>query len=132
MSLQAPSVGEVILLQYIVNMVSPTNLVLHLYTNDPTIDQNTVTGNITEVGAGLGYSPITLIGTGWTTSVVSTQGTAVYSEVTFTFTTGQSVYGYFVTSTSANLLWLERFSGAPFTLPAGGGTIAISPKITLD
>lgn len=133
MALQAPTVGEVILLQYIVNLVSPTNLVLHLYTNDPTIGQSTVIGNITEVAAGVGYNPITLAGTGWTTTTPGSQGTAVYSEVTFTFTTAQSVYGYYVTSTSAStLLWLEKFSGAPFTLPAGGGTIAITPRVTLD
>ena len=133
MSLVAPTVGEVVLLQYITNMVSPTHLVLHLYKNDPTLDQTTVIGGVTEVGAGVGYAPITLVGTNWTTTTPGGQGTAVYSEVTFSFTTSQSVYGYYVTSTSSStLLWLERFSGAPFTLPAGGGTIAISPKVTLD
>lgn len=133
MSLTAPAVGEVILLQYITNMVSPTNLVLHLYTNDPTISATTVIGNITEVGAGLGYNPITLAGSGWTTSTPSNLGTATYSEVVFSFTTAQSVYGYYLTSTSSTtLLWMERFSGAPFTLPSGGGTIGITPKCTLQ
>lgn len=133
MALEAPTIGEVVLLQYLVNMVAPTNLVLHLYKNDVTIAQGTVYADITEVGAGIGYAPITLIGTSWTTTTPGSQGTAVYSEVTFTFTTAQSVYGYYITSTTAStLLWLERFTGAPFTLPAGGGTIAISPRVSLD
>jgi len=132
MPLTAPTVGEVTLLQYLVNMAAPTNLVLHLYNNDPTISASTVIGNISEVGAGIGYLPITLVGTAWTTTTPASLGTAVYSEVTFSFTTSQSVYGYYVTSTSAStLLWLERFSGAPFALPAGGGTISISPRVSL-
>ena len=133
MALEAPAVGEVVLLQYLTNMISPTNLVMHLYTNDPSISATTVIGNITEVGGSIGYAPITLIGTGWTTSTPANLGTAIYSEVTFSFTTAQSVYGYYVTSTSAStLLWMERFSGAPFTLPSGGGTIGITPKCTLN
>lgn len=133
MALSAPTVGEVVLLQYIVNMVSPTNLVLHLYTNDATINQAATISSVTEVGGGIGYVPITMAGSSWTTTTPGSQGTAVYSEVTFSFTTAQSVYGYYVTSTSSStLLWLERFSGAPFTLPAGGGTVSISPRATLD
>jgi hypothetical protein len=133
MALNVPTVGEVILLQYIVNMVSPTNLVLHLYKNDPTIDDTLTMSSVTEVGAGVGYAPITLIGTSWTTTSPANVGTAVYSEVAFTFTTSQTVYGYYITSTNAStLLWIERFSGAPFTLAAGGGTIAINPKVNLD
>ena len=132
MALTAPTTGEVKLLHYITNMVSPTNLVLHLYSNDPTIAAALTTSTITEVGAGIGYAPITLVGTAWTTTTPGGLGTAVYSEVTFTFTTAQSVYGYYVTSTSSSqLLWIERFSGAPFTLPSGGGTIAISPLVSL-
>ncbi len=132
MALTAPTTGEVKLLHYITNMVSPTNLVLHLYSNDPTINAALTTSLITEVGAGIGYAPITLVGTAWTTTTPGGLGTAVYSEVTFTFTTAQSVYGYYVTSTSASqLLWIEKFSGAPFTLPSGGGTIAISPLCSL-
>jgi len=113
-------------------MTSPTNLVLHLYTNDPTIGVGTVIANITEATAA-GYNPITLVGTGWTTTTPANLGTAVYSEVTFTFTTAVSIYGYYVTSTnSSTLLWLEKFSSAPFTLPTGGGTIGITPKISLS
>ena len=131
MTLSAPTVGEVVLLQYLVNLAAPTNLVLHLYTNDPSITSSITMASLSEATA-TGYNPITLVGASWTTTTPAGLGTAVYSEVTFTYTTAVSVYGYYVTSTnSATLLWLERFSGAPFTLPTGGGTIGISPKVSL-
>jgi hypothetical protein len=74
------------------------------------------------------------VGSSWTTTQVAGTTTAVYSEQTFTFTTAVTVYGYYVTTIggSPELLWLERFSGAPFILPSGGGQIAISARISLD
>ena len=132
MPLVAPDEGEILLLQYIVNMTAVTDPVLHLYNNtDLTVDDSATIGNITEASAA-GYAAITLTGGSWTTTQAGGVTTAEYSEQTFAFTTGASLYGYYVTDTSDNLLWLEEFSGAPFTLPAGGGTIAITSKITLD
>jgi hypothetical protein len=80
-----------------------------------------------------GYAPITLVSTNWTTTQTNPAGitTGIYSQQTFTFNTNAIAYGYYVTDTLNNLLFLERFSGAPFSLPDGGGTVAISPKITL-
>jgi hypothetical protein len=134
MPLVAPDVGEILLLQYMVNMVSAGDPVLHLYTNtDLTVD-DTVVGPGTDIteATQAGYAAITLTGSSWTTTQVGGVTTAEYSEQTFSFTTGAALYGYYVTDTSDNLLWLEEFSGAPFTLPDGGGTIAITTKITLD
>jgi len=56
----------------------------------------------------------------------------MYDQQTFSFTTGADIYGYYITDTTPKLLWCERFTGAPFRLPSGGGTIAISPRVTLD
>lgn len=132
MPLVAPDEGEILLLQYIVNMTAATDPVLHLYNNtDLTVDEAVTIGDITEASA-TGYAAITLTGGSWTTTQSVGVTTAEYSEQTFAFTTGASLYGYYVTDTSNNLLWLEEFSGAPFTLPSGGGTIAITSKITLD
>ena len=132
MPLVAPDSGEILLLQYIVNMTPQSDPVLHLYNNtDLTVDDSVVIGDITEASA-TGYAAITLTGGSWTTTQDGGVTTAEYSEQTFNFTTGASLYGYYVTDTSDNLLWLEEFSGAPFTLPSGGGTIAITSKITLD
>ena len=132
MTLTAPTVGEMKLLEYIVNKDTPTELVLHLFKNNPAISDATVIGDLTEATEA-GYSVITLAGASWTITSPGGLGTATYAEQTFTFTTAASIYGYYVTSTTASeLLWLEKFSGAPFTLPGGGGTIGITPKITLE
>jgi hypothetical protein len=132
MTLTAPTVGETKLLEYLVNKTATTNLVLHLYKNNPTISDATVYADLTEANEA-GYAAITLTGASWTITSPGGLGTATYAEQTFTFTTAASIYGYYMTSTTASqLLWLEKFSGAPFTLPSGGGTIGITPKVTLN
>lgn len=132
MSLIAPAISEVYLLQYLVNMVAPTHPVLRLYTNNYTPNDDATLTTLTEASQA-GYAPITLVGSSWTTTLTGGVGTAVYSEQTFSFTTGVNVYGYFVTDTTgAKLLWLERFSGAPFTLPSGGGSISCASRISCE
>jgi hypothetical protein len=86
---------------------------------------------LTEVSAA-GYHAITLLSAQWTTTQVGGVTTAVYSEQTFAFSTDATAYGYYVTNESDDLLWLERFSGAPFEIPDGGGTISITAKLTLS
>ncbi|MEI7485802.1 MAG: hypothetical protein WCJ72_00090 [Chryseobacterium sp.] len=142
MSLLVPDVGEILMLQYLVNMLSTDGTagtangqrLLRLFTNNLTPVEATTLATVTEALGGTGYTPVTLVGSSWTTTQVGGTTTAVYSEQTFTFTTGVTVYGYYVTSIYGTpaLLWLERFSGAPFILPSGGGQIAISPRISLD
>lgn len=124
--------GEILLLQYIVGMVNADNPVLHLFSNDVTPSDSTVLGDLTQVSTSTGYAAKTLLSNNWTTTQSGGVTTAVYSEQTFTFTTDATAYGYYVTDESNNLLWLERFSGAPFDLPDGGGTISITTKLTLS
>jgi hypothetical protein len=124
--------GEILLLQYIVGMVNAGNPVLHLYANDITPSDSTVIGDLTEVSTSRGYRAITLLSNLWTTVQAGGVTTAVYSEQTFNFTTDATAFGYYVTDQSNNLLWLERFSGAPFDIPDGGGTISITSKLTLS
>lgn len=142
MSLLVPDIGEILMLQYLTNMLSTDGTagpagggrLLRLFTNNLTPAEGTTQSTITEAVGATGYTPVTLVGSSWTTTQVSGATTAVYSEQTFTFTTAVTVYGYYVTTIggSPELLWLERFSGAPFILPTGGGQIAISPRISLD
>lgn len=142
MSLLVPDIGEILMLQYLCNMIStdgtaaPANgqRLLRLFTNNLTPAESTTLATVTEALGASGYLPVTLVGSSWTTTQTAGTTTAVYSEQTFTFTTAVTVYGYYVTTIygSPALLWLERFSGAPFILPAGGGQIAISPRISLD
>lgn len=133
MPLVVPDTAEVRLLEYIVNKTSPTNLVLHLYTN--TVDLSTdafSTGSFTEASAS-GYAPVTLTGSNWTASTSVGISSAVYNTgITFNFTVGVDVRGYYVTNTSNNILWAEEFPGAPFTLPSTGGDIAIRPQVQLN
>jgi len=130
MALVVPAIAEIVLLNYIVNKVAPGNPVLHLYTNSPTLADALTTATITEATQA-GYAPITLASAGWTTTNVGNVVTAVYSEVTFTFTTSATLMGYWVSTTAGALLWAEAFSGS-FALPVSGGTVSIAPRITLD
>lgn len=138
MALVCPDqLGEILLLQYIVGCATykmgvDDNPVLHLYGNNVTPSDSTVIGDLTQCTSA-GYAPITLVSANWTTT--QTGGgvtTAVYSEQTFVFATNASAYGYYVTNESNQLLWLEQFSGAPFNIPDGGGTISITTKLTLS
>lgn len=124
--------GEFLLLQYIVGMVAAGHPVLHLYANNVTPTDSSVLGDLTEVATSTGYAAITLTSSQWTTTQSSGVTTAIFSERTFTFGTVATTYGYYVTDTSGNLLWLERFSGAPFQIPDGGGTVSITTKLTLS
>jgi hypothetical protein len=123
--------GEILLLQYIVGMVNADNPVLHLYSNDVTPSDSTIKADLTEVAGG-GYAAITLLSANWTTVQSSGVTTAVYSEQTFTFTTEVTAYGYYITNESNELMWLERFNGAPLEVPSGGGTISINARLSLS
>lgn len=143
MALVVPNDSDVLMLKYIVNQLAQDGgsppvggqRVLRLFSNNLTPSKTTdLTSNITETTVG-GYTAITLIGSNWTVATSSTgTNTAVYSEQTFSFSSATTIYGYYVTTTemAPNLLWVERFSTAPFILPAGGGEIAIVPRLTLD
>jgi hypothetical protein len=139
MSLVVPNDSDVLMLKYIVNNLaqdggSPPSggqRLLRLFTNNLTPGKSTTIANINEATA-TGYSPITLTGTSWTVTSSAGTNSAVYNQQTFTFTTGSSVYGYYITTIAGDLLWLERFSVAPFVLPSGGGEIAITPKLNLN
>lgn len=136
MTLVVPDTSEVLMLKYLLNVLTTSgagpsssgNRVLKLYNNDVTpVEATTTVTECTETG----YAAITLTQT-WTVATSVGVTTGVYSEMTFNFTTGVTAYGYYVTSQAGELLWLERFSGGPFTLPSGGGQIAVTPTITLE
>lgn len=126
MTLNVPDVGEQLALQLLVNNVSGADLVLKLYTNDATPADTDVAASYTEATQA-GYAAATLAGASWDTT--TTAGTAAYAEQTFSFTTNADVYGYFITK-AGTLAWSERFTGAPFSIPTGGGDINITPQIT--
>lgn len=115
------------------NFTAATDVELRLYTNNLTPAPADQVGSYVESSAA-GYAGVTLTGTNWTVSA-PTAGTVVanYAQQVYSYTTAESVYGYFVTSNGkTQVLWAERFSGSPpYTLPPSGGTIALTPRLTM-
>lgn len=132
MALVIPNASEVKLLNNLLNISAPTNTILHLYSNNLTPSSTTVIGDVTEVASG-GYAAITLTSSSW--SVATSGGgvtTASYAEQTFNITTSATIYGYYVTNLAGDLLWLERFTAAPFQLPGSGGQVLITTQLSLN
>ena len=132
MALVVPNQGEQIGLEALVGKTAGQNLVLRLFTNDLTPGETTTESNCTEA-SGYGYAAITRTAASWTvTPGAPTE--AAYAEQTFTFTGALgNVYGYYFTQvTSGKMVWIERFTGAPFDIANNGDQIKITPKITLE
>lgn len=139
MALLVPDVGEAEMLARILGKNgSPAGLSLQLFENDKTPGESDVHGDYTAPNDG-SYGAQALTGASWTIATDAGVTEASYAQQTFTFAgegSAQSIYGYFVTSTTAGsatvLLWAERFTDGPYTIPTGGGTIRITPKVRLD
>jgi hypothetical protein len=132
MALTAPNQGENLLLQYIVNKLQPDDVVLRLFVNNVTIGESTVAADLTEA-SDPAYDSIVLTGASWTITQVGGDTVATYSSQTFNFDGEASVYGYYVTDqANGHILWGERFPASPFNLPSSGGTITITPKLSLS
>jgi len=137
MPLAVPNAGEVRLLEIIVgkSTLAAGELVLHLYVNQVDLtDESFTEASFTEASAS-GYASVTLTGSNWTASTDPGTGvsTAVYaSNVTFQFSVGEDVYGYYITNNAGEILWAEQFPSAPFALPSTGGEISIKPQVQLS
>lgn len=133
MALLVPDVGEVELLSRMLNKNAPADVVLRLYTNNRTPAEADTVASYTE-STGTGYSAITLTGASWTVATAAGTTTGEYAQQTFTYTGAEAnIYGYYVTdATPTDLLWAEIFSDGPYSIPAGGGSVKITPKIELD
>jgi hypothetical protein len=134
MALVVPDQGEVKLLEYIVNKSAPSDLVLHLYVDDVDLSVEDFTVSSFTESTAAGYASANLVGANWDVSTTEGITAAVYdTSIAFSFTEGDSVYGYYVTNSSSTLvLWAERFPGAPFNLPSGGGEISVRPQLQLN
>lgn len=126
-SIVVPNISEIWLLKYLLNIESVDDPVLKLFNNDISPDEDTVLADFTEPTDG-GYSPITLNPINWSISTVEGIAVAEYPQQTFTFLNSDIVYGYFVTNNGGTeLLWALR-STCLNSLPAGGGTIYVTPR----
>lgn len=131
MSLVVPEVGQVVMLDAIVN----DTLTLKLYSNNRTPALSDTAGSYTEVSGG-GYADIDLLPAGWNTAG-GEPGEAEYNVAQdFNFTGATSapstIYGYYVVNSDGVLMWAERFSAdsIPF-VPESGSLIRITPRFTL-
>jgi hypothetical protein len=134
MTLRVPNVGEVKMLEHLLNKTAPENLILKLFKSNTTPADTDTAASYTEADF-TGYTNKTMTGTSWTvTSGDPTTG--AYAQQTFASTAGsqsQSVYGYYVTQvTSGVLIWAERFTDGPYTIVNNGDEIRITPQITLQ
>jgi len=105
---------------------------LKLFVNNLVPTATTVIGDVTECSA-TGYSTKTLTGASWSVSTVDGVTSGSYSEQTFDIEQAATIYGYYVTNyDGTELLWIERFTEAPYALPSGGGSIGITLNFTLS
>lgn len=126
MALLTPDVGETELLSRMLNKSATGDVKIQLYSSNTTPAESDTISTYTLI---TDPAAITLTGASWTV----TTGTASYSQQTFTFTGANTVYGYVVTnSAGTTLLWAEKFTDGPYSIPSGGGTIKITPSISLD
>jgi hypothetical protein len=132
MTLIVPNTSEVIIMQNFLNVAVPQDLVLKLYSSNTTLDEDTSSGDLTELTGG-GYSDVTLTAGNWTV-VGGGPTVATYPEIIFNFTgVAGNTYGYYVVqSVSGALLWVEEFAGAPLNVQNNGDEIRVTLRITLE
>jgi len=135
MSLVVSNSAEIEMLKKILgqNLIGDT-FHFRLYDTDVTPAEGDTYLSYNESG-GTGYSAHTGYGDSWVIGDSGGISKADFPEVTFTYTGGDTLYGYYITSKDSTgdtvLLWAEEFSDGPYTIPSGGGTCKVTPKITL-
>ena len=135
MTLKIPDASEALLLQFMVGDVAPhANWTLRLYTNDYTPVPASVVGSFTEMTT-QNYAAKTLTNTSWVVTAIDPEAQAAYAEQSFVFDGSggnTTVYGYYLTDNTAGaLLWAERFASPQVVPGTLGGTISVTPTITL-
>lgn len=132
MALLVPDVGEVQLLSRMLNKVATGDVKLRLFKNNYTPVEGSTVAAFTQASAA-GYAEQTLAGASWTVATSSGVTEAAYPERTFSFSAAETIYGYYVVDAAGTtVLWAERFDGAPFNIPAGGGSVKVTPRIRLE
>lgn len=135
MAIIIPDKGEELILNFILGKKSvPATQTLRLFKNDYVPVESTNLVDFVEATEN-GYAPITLNSSNWTVMTNSGVTSANHTEQVFTFSEAVSVYGYYITVVADGnnqVLWAEKFTNAPFVLPANGGSIAITLRIAAD
>jgi len=132
MAVVTPTTGAARMLEHVMGISSAGTKKLRLYGNNYTPVGGSQSTHFTE-STGAGYSAESMTASTWTISTTGS-GIAIGSATarTFTYTSGDTVYGYYVTSTGTTYLYFaEKFTDGPYTIPAGGGTVTITPDYDL-
>ncbi len=132
MTLLVPDVGEVSILDNMLQTTTPEAQILKLYSNNYDAVEGSVAGDFTEVSGG-GYSAASLARASWNgAATVAGVTSKTYPAQTFSFTATRTVVGYFVVgAVSGTLLWAERLyvgSGQVFN---NGDDMTVTPRIEL-
>lgn len=124
--------GEVEMLECALKDTSPEALTLILYSNNVTLTESTVIGNLTECAIP-GYAAKSLTRAGWGSAVSGDPSYIPYGTAqTFNFTGSGTVYGYALKgTTSGTLYWAEAIypSGQAFN---NGDSLTITPRFELS
>jgi hypothetical protein len=130
MAIVLTDTGKQKALEYLVGKNPTTeSLILRLFSNDVDPEEEDIYDNYTEVTVANGYAAKGLSLAEWSVAA----GSAVYPQQTWTFTgAAGAIYGYYVaTATTNDLIFAERFSGAPYTVSTDGDIINVTLNITL-
>lgn len=122
--------GDLVIAKLITNTGTPTNLVLHLFSNTPTLAKTMTLADLTEVTIS-GYAPITLNGS-WSYTQISSVTKATHPLQTFNFTAGGTIVGYHLVDGNGILIAVEIFSDGPYTIPSLGGQTGVQPNIVVN
>ena len=130
MSLKIPNVGELVILDQLRGAWGNT-LILHLYQNNYSPVDGSVIGSFTEATFS-GYATQTCAS--WS-AAATVSGRASTSATARTFTNstgsvGNSIYGYYVTDGSGNLMWAEADPSAPVGMNNPGDSYTVTPTFT--
>lgn len=132
MALSMTQTGFQFLGNLLTNNETPEDLELHLYKNDLAPDSASVLGDFTEAEFS-GYSSTVLTAANWGITAASTT-VFLYSEAIIfeadASVTDEDIYGYYVTNTTGDVMWAERFANPPNVINNNGDIINITPRIT--
>jgi hypothetical protein len=135
MTLQAPIEGDGLLLQYMVAKTSNASPTIHLFSNNVNPNKyDKKSQSSYTICTAAGYTSIGLTGANWASAVSSgsTVSISYSTPVTFSMTAAQPVYGYYITDgANSTYLWSEAF-GVVENIPSGGGSIILTPCISLN
>jgi|SRR6516162_620944 len=134
MSIKVPDQGLQNLLEDLrLKLNSLGNIAIRLFNNNYTPAAGDTPSSYTEATFP-GYSRVNTTLGAATIDTTAHKATTTAPIATFLCTGGgttEQIYGYYVLDASANLLWSERFTGAPFSMSNNGDVIAFQPLLTM-